>query len=194
MRKIGIVGGVAWLSTIDYYTEICPRRKASLRRTCAPDGLDELSRVVVSNGPGGTMATVIADMSMSLDGFIADRNDDVGPLFDWYRVGPVTTPSADKRWSFHTSEASAKALREFLPAIGAPRLRAACLRLHQGVGRSTSSRVSGLCRHPQRAQGLATRRRTLHVRDWGVESAVAQAKVVAGDKIVPRAPPSRWPR
>src|SRR5712692_2299572 len=115
MRKIGIVGGVAWLSTIDYYTEICPRRKAFLRRTCAPDGLDELSRVVVSNGPGGTMATVIADMSMSLDGFIADRNDDVGPLFDWYRVGPVTTPSADKRWSFHTSEASAKALREFLP-------------------------------------------------------------------------------
>jgi hypothetical protein len=26
------------------------------------------------------MATVIADMSMSLDGFIADRNDDVEPL------------------------------------------------------------------------------------------------------------------
>jgi hypothetical protein len=46
------------------------------------------------------MATVIADMSMSLDGFIADRNDDVGPLFDWYRVGPVTTPSANERWRF----------------------------------------------------------------------------------------------
>ena len=35
------------------------------------------------------MATVIADMSMSLDGFIADRNDGVGPLFDWYQAGPV---------------------------------------------------------------------------------------------------------
>src|SRR5229473_4141017 len=25
MKKIGIVGGVAWLSTVDYYTEICRR-------------------------------------------------------------------------------------------------------------------------------------------------------------------------
>ena len=58
------------------------------------------------------MATVIADMSMSLDGFIANREDGVGPLFDWYNVGPVTTPSADPRWSFHTSQASAKELLE----------------------------------------------------------------------------------
>ncbi|HEX9098190.1 MAG TPA: hypothetical protein VF956_01735 [Candidatus Dormibacteraeota bacterium] len=53
------------------------------------------------------MAAVVADISMSVDVFIADRNDDVGPLFDWYRAGPVTTPSADERWSFHTEEASA---------------------------------------------------------------------------------------
>ena len=25
MKKIGIVGGVAWISTVDYYTEICTR-------------------------------------------------------------------------------------------------------------------------------------------------------------------------
>jgi hypothetical protein len=53
------------------------------------------------------MATVVADMSMSVGGFSADRNDDVGPLFDWYRAGPATTPSADERWSFHRDEASA---------------------------------------------------------------------------------------
>jgi hypothetical protein len=51
------------------------------------------------------MAIVVADMPMSVDGFIADRNDEVGPLFDWYRDGPITTPSADERWSFHTDEA-----------------------------------------------------------------------------------------
>ena len=39
------------------------------------------------------MATVIANMSMSLDGFVADRHDDLGPLFDWYPTGPLTTPS-----------------------------------------------------------------------------------------------------
>jgi hypothetical protein len=33
------------------------------------------------------MSKVIADMSMSLDGFVADRDDAVGPLFDWYAKG-----------------------------------------------------------------------------------------------------------
>ena len=32
------------------------------------------------------MAPLVADMTMSLDGFIALPNDDVGPLFDWYRT------------------------------------------------------------------------------------------------------------
>jgi dihydrofolate reductase len=65
------------------------------------------------------MATVVADMSVSLDGFVADAHDEVGPLFDWYQTGPVTTPSADERWTFHTDEASAKQLREALTSIGA---------------------------------------------------------------------------
>jgi dihydrofolate reductase len=39
-----------------------------------------------------TMATVVAGFSMSLDGFIADPSDAVGPLFDWYGNGAVGTP------------------------------------------------------------------------------------------------------
>lgn len=65
------------------------------------------------------MATVVADMSMSLDGFIADRNDQVGPLFDWYQTGPVATPSADEKWTFKTDKASAEQIREGLRTIGA---------------------------------------------------------------------------
>jgi hypothetical protein len=30
------------------------------------------------------MGEVIASAAMSLDGFVADPNDAVGPLFDWY--------------------------------------------------------------------------------------------------------------
>lgn len=30
------------------------------------------------------MGTVIADMSMSLDGYVADRDDGVGDVFAWY--------------------------------------------------------------------------------------------------------------
>jgi dihydrofolate reductase len=65
------------------------------------------------------MATVVANMSMSLDGFIAGPDDQVGPLFDWYGAGPVTTPTADVRWTFHTDEASAAELREALRTVGA---------------------------------------------------------------------------
>lgn len=40
------------------------------------------------------MATVSAEMSMSLDGFIADPHDGVEQLFGWYGNGdvPVTMP------------------------------------------------------------------------------------------------------
>jgi hypothetical protein len=35
------------------------------------------------------MGRVIVQASMSLDGFIADTNDHVGRLFDWYGNGDV---------------------------------------------------------------------------------------------------------
>jgi len=65
------------------------------------------------------MATVLANMSMSLDGFIADLSDGVEHLFGWYSNGDVTVPTADARWTFHPSEASAKHLRDGLTNVGA---------------------------------------------------------------------------
>jgi dihydrofolate reductase len=65
------------------------------------------------------MGSVIAHMSMSLDGFIADRDDQVGPLFDWYDGGPVATPSASERWTFHTDAASAEVLSTMMGRAGA---------------------------------------------------------------------------
>src|SRR5437588_358681 len=65
------------------------------------------------------MGSVIAHMSMSLDGFIADRDDQVGPLFDWYNDGPVETPSASERLSFHTDPASAEILATMMGRAGA---------------------------------------------------------------------------
>jgi dihydrofolate reductase len=40
---------------------------------------------------GDFMAKVLWDVSMSLDGFVADPNDRLGKLFDWYYNGD--TPS-----------------------------------------------------------------------------------------------------
>jgi dihydrofolate reductase len=65
------------------------------------------------------MGSVIAHMSMSLDGFIADRDDQVGPLFDWYDGGPVETQSAGERWTFHTDAASAEVLSTMMGRAGA---------------------------------------------------------------------------
>ena len=41
------------------------------------------------------MATVIMHAVVSVDGFIADRNDDPGPLFEWYFNGDVPILEAE---------------------------------------------------------------------------------------------------
>jgi hypothetical protein len=46
------------------------------------------------------MAIVVADMSMSVDGFMADRNDEVGPLFDWHRDERIPRCACDFRKTF----------------------------------------------------------------------------------------------
>lgn len=50
---------------------------------------------------------VAVQAAMSLDGFIADENDRVGPLFDWYDNGPVAFTGTDPHRVFHVSAATA---------------------------------------------------------------------------------------
>ncbi len=136
------------------------------------------------------MATVIADMSMSLDGFIADRNDDVGPLFDWYRVGPVTTPSASEQWSFKTDEASAELLRDALSKVGALICGRRLFDLTKGWGGKHPIGCPVFVITHTVPQGWPRPDAPFTFVTDGVESAVAQAKAVAGDKIVAVATPT----
>jgi len=53
------------------------------------------------------MGKVIVGATVSIDGFIADDNDDVGPLFDWYGNGDVAVTLGDPDRVFHVSAASA---------------------------------------------------------------------------------------
>ena len=46
------------------------------------------------------MGKVFTHMTMSLDGFIADPNYQVGELFDWYGAGDVTVPTPNEEISF----------------------------------------------------------------------------------------------
>ena len=136
------------------------------------------------------MATVVADMSMSLDGFIADRNDEVGPLFDWYQAGPVTTPSADDRWTFETDEASAKQLREALNTIGALVAGRRIFDLTKGWGGHHPIGCPVVVVTHTVPEGWPRDDAPFTFVIDGVESAVAHAKAIAGDRIVAIATPN----
>ena len=65
------------------------------------------------------MGKVMANMSMSLDGFVADPADGIEHLFGWYFNGDVTIPTASPHLTFQTSAASAAHLREAFASVGA---------------------------------------------------------------------------
>ena len=65
------------------------------------------------------MARLVAEMTMSLDGFIALPDDSVNGLFDWYSNGPVEVPTARPDMTWHVTEASAMHLRSTMSTAGA---------------------------------------------------------------------------
>lgn len=131
------------------------------------------------------MATVIAQLSMSLDGFVAASSDSVEHIFDWYSKGPATVEMPGDHRSLHVSEASAYQLRELFGSIGAV-----------VSGRRTFDLTDGWRRgnHPAGVPVFVVTHRAPE--NWqsegvpfnfvtdGVTSAIAQAKTVAGDRIV----------
>ncbi|MFF0148983.1 dihydrofolate reductase [Amycolatopsis sulphurea] len=73
------------------------------------------------------MGAVILHSVVSVDGFIADENDAVGPLHEWYFAGdtPIIPPPDDQRYDhsgtgsgFRVSSASAGYVREMWESIG----------------------------------------------------------------------------
>ena len=72
------------------------------------------------------MGTVMMHNVVSVDGFIADKNDDVGPLHDWYSNGDTPiTEDGDQQYDhsgagsvFRVSRASAQYVRSMWKAIG----------------------------------------------------------------------------
>ena len=65
------------------------------------------------------MSKVFTHMTMSLDGFIADPQDGIDDLFDWYGAGDVVVPSANENISLTVDEASAVVLRDLTENVGA---------------------------------------------------------------------------
>jgi dihydrofolate reductase len=64
-------------------------------------------------------AKVLSHMCMSLDGFIAQPDDNPAELFEWYWGGDVEVPTAQETMSFSVDATSARMLRELVSGCGA---------------------------------------------------------------------------
>jgi dihydrofolate reductase len=133
------------------------------------------------------MATVIADMSMSLDGFVADASDQTDQVFGWFFGGDVAVPTANPHMTFQTSEASARELRDALANVGALISGRRTFDLAGGWGGAHPMGVPVVVVTHSAPDGYDDS--PFHFVSDGIESAVAKAKDLAGEKLVGIASP-----
>jgi dihydrofolate reductase len=130
------------------------------------------------------MGTVMADMTMSVDGFVADPDHGVGPLFDWYSEGPVQFTFPGDGRQAHVSEASAGHLDRVVGELGA---LVTGRRLYDVAHAWDGSHPAGapvfVVTHNPPVQAPAGTTPFTFVTD-GVASAIAQAQAVAGERTV----------
>jgi dihydrofolate reductase len=130
------------------------------------------------------VAKVVTHMCMSLDGFIAQPDDNPAELFDWYWAGDVVVPSAQEGMSFSVDPASASLLQELTRGCGA-----------LIAGRRLFDQTDGWAdNHPAGAPVVvvthrpppedAQQRFPRTTFASGVEEGVSSAKAIAGEKLV----------
>jgi dihydrofolate reductase len=133
---------------------------------------------------GAVMGKVITQASMSLDGYIANLSDNVGPLFDWYGNGDVEVTGADPDRVFRVSAASADYLRAAWANIAAGVIGRRLFDLTNGWrGRPPVGEAVFVVTHRPPTDWDFPDAPFTFVTD-GVASAVAQAKAYAGDKDI----------
>ena len=132
------------------------------------------------------MTKVIALMSTSLDGFVADSNDGVAEVFDWYFSGdvevPMPIPTPD--FTFHVSPASAEHLRGLMAETGAFLTGRRTFDEADGWGGQHAWDVPAFVLTHDVPDGWPRPGSTVQFVTDGIESAVAQAKSAAGSKSV----------
>jgi dihydrofolate reductase len=126
------------------------------------------------------MSKVIANMSMSLDGFIADPADGIDQLFGWMGNGEVEVPTAVDWATFRMSPPSAEYMREAMESVGALITGRHLYDITQGWGGTHPLGVPVIVVSHNTP---ADRVDTFTFAD-GVEKAVELAKQAAGDKNV----------
>ena len=131
------------------------------------------------------MSKVVAIMSMSLDGYVADVNDGVAEVFDWYmNSGNVEfrTGGSDPM-TFKVSEPSARHLRGLWSELGAVLTGRRTFEVADGWGGNHAWGPAFVVTH-EIPDGWPRPNSTVHFVTDGIESAVKQAKAAAAGKSV----------
>ena len=131
------------------------------------------------------MSKVVAIMSMSLDGFVADSNDGPGDVFDWqFTSGDVAlnTGGADPM-TMKVSAPSAAHLRALWSELGAVLTGRRTFEVADGWGGNHAWGPAFVLTHDI-PTGWPRPNSTVHFVTDGIESAVNQAKAAANGKSV----------
>jgi dihydrofolate reductase len=131
------------------------------------------------------MSKLVAIMSMSLDGFVADRNDGVTEVFDWYMNSgdvEIHTGGADAM-TFKVSEPSAEHIRGLTSELGAVLTGRRTFEVAHGWGGNHAWGPAFVLTHDI-PDGWPRPGSTVHFVTDGLDSAVTQAKAAAGEKAV----------
>jgi dihydrofolate reductase len=131
------------------------------------------------------MSKVVAIMSMSLDGYVADRNGGVAEVMGWYMSSgdtEVRTGGADPM-TLKMSEASARHYRDLTSRLGSVLTGRRTFETAQGWGGNHGWGPAFVLTHRVPA-GWPRPNSTVHFVTDGIESAVRQAKAAAAGKSV----------
>ncbi|NUO98448.1 MAG: dihydrofolate reductase [Nonomuraea sp.] len=124
------------------------------------------------------MSTVVMHNVVSVDGFIADGDDEVGPLFDWYFNGDVPLGKVGK-----VSRVSADYVRPIWAGVGATVIGRRLFDLTNGwEGSPPAGEHVVVVSHRPKPEGWHPEASYHFVDD--VARAVAKARELAGDRVV----------
>lgn len=127
------------------------------------------------------MSKVILDISMSFDGFVAQPDDDPGPIHDWLFNGDTVDPDNDV---FKTAGASTHVVREMMNTTGAIVVGRRTYDLTGGWGGSHPLGDAPMFVVTHSPPDTVPAGRTSFTFVDGVQAAVEQAAHAAGSKDV----------
>jgi dihydrofolate reductase len=129
---------------------------------------------------------VIANASMSLDGYIAKNDNTIGRLFDWLQNGDVEVRTVDDRVTLHLSPSSAEYWHRWVEGLGALVCGRRLFDFTDGWGGMHTIGVPVVVvTHRVPTDWIeAHPEAPFHFVTDGVEAAVAAAQEIAGERTV----------